>query len=189
VKLSISVMMHPSRAAFLPYLSERLEGAPAFIDDGGGLWATARRAWASGLDAGAEYHLVVQDDALVCDDFRAQAEALLDDPSVARSFYFGRRRLYADRAPEWLEAGHVDLPILHWGLAICLPTAFLPSMLAFADAWEAPQDDAKINRFLKSRGIRTRYPLPSLIDHRCEVSLVTGDAEPGRRAVYFKGAS
>ena len=184
MKLSISIMLHPDRMQYLGYLIARLGTVPVAIDQGLGRWDTARRAWEL-HDQSSEYHLVVQDDALVCSCFRDKAEALLDDPRVATSFYYGRRRNLRAEARRGMKEGRVVADRLRWGVAICLPTALIPEMLEYADRLEIPNTDTRVSRFIQARGMRVVYPLPSLIDHRAGPSLI-GDSE-GRRAYLFEG--
>lgn len=187
--LSVSVMMHPSREHFRGYLLERLGDVPVIVDDGAGVWATCRRAWQQ-RDTAADFHLVVQDDALVCQDFTARAITALEAMRTghACSFYFGRRAAYDQLAPDALRLGAIVLPQLHWGLAVCLPRDLVEPMLAFGDAYDAAAhlDDTRIKAFLCSRGVPVWHPVPSLVDHRAELpSLVTGLVEQNRRAYYF----
>jgi hypothetical protein len=183
--LSIAVMMHPTRQEYLPYLTERLGAVPVAMDRGLGVWDTCRRAWEA---ATGDFHLVVQDDALIARDFRARALALLTE-RCAYSFYFGWRQRFEAVAPSYLAAGGVVLPRLHWGLAVCLPREHIEPMLAFgeASALDPKLDDTRISRYLGSVGVPVRYPLPSLVDHRLTTSLVTGSTEACRRAIYFAG--
>ena len=77
IKLSISVMAHPSREKYFGYLKERLGDIPFAIDtESKGVWENCKRAWKL-YDPMADFHLVVQDDAIVCDDFLEKANATL----------------------------------------------------------------------------------------------------------------
>lgn len=183
--LSIAIMMHPSRREFLPYLEERLGPVPVAMDRGLGVWDTCKRAWEC---ATGDWHLVVQDDALICRDFRQRIRPLITD-RTAYSLYFGWRQKFEQAAPGYLAAGGVTLPNLHWGLAVVLPRELIKPMLEFgeASALDPKLDDTRISRFLRSVDVPVRYPLPSLVDHRLTTSLVTGSAEPCRRAMYFAG--
>lgn len=184
-KLSITVMAHPSRERNIIYLSQRLPAFGLVFDRGDGIWDTCKRAWES-RPGDAAFHLVLQDDALVCDRFEERATAALTR-DMAHSFYFGWRRNYEQNAQMWKAMGEAVLPTLHWGLAVCLPERLIDPMLAHGDASDLPDthDDTRIKDFLRYRGERVRYPFPSLIDHRPEVSLVTGEYNPVRRALRF----
>jgi hypothetical protein len=183
-KLSVSVMSHPSRAEFFPYLKEKLGDVPFSVDDGCGLIENCRRAWEM-RDRTATHHVVVQDDALISDDFISRAEAFISKhDGMAFSFYFGYRGNMIAEAKQGLKDGFSVRNRPHWGLAICLPMELIPPMLEYYDRQDLPQDDRRIGDFLVSKGVKVAFPMPSLVDHRCGVSLV-GDAGRDRRAFYF----
>ena len=71
-------MMHPDREKFKPYLLDKLGNVPVVLDNKNSIWDTCQRAWAE-FDPTADYHVVIQDDALVCDDFKEKAEKLQSD--------------------------------------------------------------------------------------------------------------
>ena len=191
--LSVSVMAHPSRREHFGYLAEKLDiPLEKFaVDNGVGLWANCRNAWLL-ADEKALYHVVVQDDAIVCKDFRERAAEVINDAirragtsEIAISFYYGRRGNWAKRQADALARGGVFQQSLNWGVAICLPVHLISEMLAAGDAMHfTPQDDARIGHFLRTRGIRIYYPVPSLIDHRSGPSLV-GDPGSERHAYKF----
>jgi len=189
--LSISVMAHPSRAEHFPYLAEKLGiGMDKFsIDTGFGLWENCRRAWEL-RDPTALYHVVIQDDAIVCENFRDRAEeaiyaALRRESNIAFSFYYGRRANIAKEQAAALERGYAIRRSLTWGVAVCLPGPLIPDMLRECNGmYFTPQDDARIGHFLKMRDVRVYHPLPCLIDHRSGPSLV-GDPGENRHAYAF----
>lgn len=196
--LSISVMAHPSREKFFPYLKEKLGDVPFSIDHNStGVWPNARRAWAM-FDPEALFHVVVQDDAIVCDRFRERAEEAIYNAfragisdvenGFAVSFYFGNRGTLRGIAQAGLERGYCTMNRTPWAVAICLPTAIIPAMLKEAEEYAEPQDDARIGKFVRSRGMRVYFPIPSLIDHRTAAEgtpSIVGDSGQGRRAYKF----
>ena len=178
--------MHPDRQEFAEYLQDKLGPVPIVLDRGKGIWDTCCRAWQE-ADPKADFHLVVQDDAIVCSDFRQRAEAELLD-GFAHSFYFGYRGNMLRLAEQGLRDGYIVKKGLHWGIAVCLPQKLVEPMIDFGNRSEIPDhlDDTKIKEFLNSEGILVRYPMPSLIDHRSELeSFVTGKVELGRKAYRF----
>lgn len=185
-KLSISVMIHPERQHFASYLEDNLGDVPFVYDRGKGIWDTCRRAWQQ-RDPQAEFHLVLQDDAIVCSDFRKRAEQTLKD-GYPHSFYFGYREKWIEMAEKGLRRGEIIKRGLNWGIAICLPQKLIEPMIEFADKSAIPDhlDDMKIREFLLSQNLSIRYPMPSLVDHRSELpSFVTGKIELGRKAYRF----
>jgi len=189
MNLSISVMAHPSREKFFDYLKERLGDIPFSIDTSGiGVWENCKRAWMM-ADRSADYHVVIQDDAIVCENFKERAieEIIKSGGDKALSFYFGRRGNMIEMSQEGLKNGHIILPGVRWGLAICMRTELIEDMIKFAERLNTPKDDARISRFLTNRGIKTYYPIPSLIDHRPheEAESLVGDVGKGRVAYKF----
>ncbi len=192
--LSISVMAHPSREKYFPYLKERLGDVPFSVDrENKGLWANCRRAW-SHYNPEALFHTVIQDDAIVCDDFQARAEKVISDTSsvagnspFAISFYHGNNVKFADRARLGLKQGYTVSDSPHWGIALCLPTAVIHDMVQECDTFTEPQDDERISRFLHNRNMKVYFPMPSLIDHRTndETPSLVGDPGENRRAFAF----
>ena len=183
MKLSIAVQMHESRVGFRPYLVERLGEVPFCVDEGAGFWPTCREAWLA-FDPDAVFHVVVQDDAIVCDDFRQRAEERLV-VDMPHSFYWGARVALRDVARAALPAGYVDHQ-LRWSVAVCLPTRLIADFIAFGDAYVPPgiqQDQMK--RWLLARGLQVRYVLPSLVDHRDGRSVIGDRESAGRNALFF----
>lgn len=186
MKLSISVQMHPAREKFRPYLKERLgRRVPFVMDRARGYWDTFRRAWLA-HNPKAQYHTVIQDDALVCDDFRARAEAALEGPVMPYSWYFGNRLALRPLAREALPAGYIDHRH-RWSLAMCLPVGLIARFIRFGDRHtpEGPQQ-THLKAFLDKSRLKVRYVLPSLIDHRdTEPSLINEASAAGRRAFAY----
>lgn len=181
--LSVAVMMHPSRECYRDYLTERLGNVPIILDRGQGIWDTSRRAWLE-YEPTADFHLVVQDDAIICDDFYRILEPILGDHATC--LYYGNRAKYRRAAVENVNKGGVMLDKLLWGLAVALPTSHVEAMVAHGDkATHIQADDFKIADYLTTVGMRTYYPLPSLVDHRHTDSLVGNESHPNRVAMYY----
>lgn len=166
MKLSISIMIHPSRKEFLPYLQERLGDWPVAIDDGVGLIANCRNAWAM-YDPTADYHCVIQDDCIICDNFLERAKAVCEKANgQAVSFFFAQGKFYRKFKEERETTGAICHKALYGGLAICLPTKLIPAMLEHYDADNVPMDDHRVGRYLLDNRINVYCPIPSLVDHR-----------------------
>ena len=135
-------------------------------------------------DPKADYHVVIQDDAIICDNFREIAERTISrDEKYAYSFYYGRRQENREQAKIGLKNGFIISNWLSWGVAICLPTKIIPQMIEFCDRYTIKNDDSRIAGFLKFHGIKIFYPMPSLVDHRADEKSLVGD--PGHRQAWF----
>src|SRR5690606_4281782 len=94
-------------------------------------WDTGVRAWQH-HDPGADWHLVLQDDALICRDLIPGLEKALERVPVEStvSLYLGNRGVglkAAARVPDGVS--WVQMPKLIWGVAMCVPTCTIPDML------------------------------------------------------------
>jgi len=191
IKLSISVMAHPSREKYFGYLKEKLSNPKFSIDvDSKGLLWNCVNSWKM-HDLDSDYHVVIQDDAIVCDDFKNRAEKIIEEVikkhgKIAFNFYYGTRGAMKEEAFAGLKKGYIIKKSPHWGLAICLPTSTIKDMVSFFEKQNVKQDDFRIAKYLNEIGMLVYFPMPSLIDHRPEVlSMVENAPNAGRRAYKF----
>lgn len=185
-------MAHEKREKFFDYLRMKLGDVKFSIDKDGpeniGVWRNCRRSWLM-HDPQADYHIVVQDDAIVCNEFTKRAtefiERTSDGKNKAYQFYFGNRKALKHFADVGYKKGYIEDATMWWGVAICLPVKLIPEMIKFCDQLKMKQDDVRIRTFLLSKGIKVCYPMPSLIDHRTGEESLVGDPGKGRKAFYF----
>jgi len=180
LKLSISIISHPKRKQFLPYLHEKLGDCPVSIDEGWGLWENAKRAWKM-YDPKADYHVVIQDDALVCKNFKQRALDVLERsekvfqgrPHICNFYY---DQMLAPKATNKDSDGteYIIRSRVHWAVAICFPVNLIDKMIDFCDKLNVNGDDEKITLFLKSQGLKVYFPIPSLVDHRADIPSLAG---------------
>lgn len=197
MKVSVNVMAHPARAHFIPYLQEKL-GADVRIvwDERSDRWDTGRRALLD-HDPDADWGVTIQDDALLCRDFRrVLARALAVPTGRPIAFYTGKVRPHQHTiTPAVRAALRTRTPWLaargpYWGVAIALPLAEIADVVRFGDNCEhIPNYDRRIEAFYTGRGIDCWYTVPSLVDHRAideNPSLIRGRTG-NRRAHAFLG--
>lgn len=191
---SISVMAHPSREKFFPYLKEKLGDVPFSIDhESKGVWPNCRNSWML-HDPDAIFHLVVQDDAIICDKFIERATEVIYEAfhrmnagaEFAVNFYYGRRGNLTEQSKKALEKGWTTRNSPTWGVAICLPVHHIKPMLEYAERFSYPQDDARIAAYLKHENIHTYFPMPSLIDHRTNEDAESLVGDPGENRCAYK---
>ncbi len=195
--LSTAIMAHPSRMKFVDELQKQLPDAKVHLDQEKGIWDTASRAWRA-YGRACLWHLVVQDDAILCRDFQIHAEAALRsvDPIRPVSFYLGGPRPHAEIvAPALDRVKQSDVPWLEmegpwWGVAYALPVASIPEMLEWCDSvTETERDERRIAWYFARQQIRCWYTCPSLVDHRTNEeapSLFQREAST-RQARWFVG--
>lgn len=206
MRLSVAVMAHRVREGMVDELVQRIDrpvevvwsrsevpptGAKECSAD---RWDTGARAWLA-HDPAADWHLVVQDDALVCQDLVAGLEKALDhvQHDCAVSLYAGRVRPFAPLITASLPAADEEptswltMPDLNWGVAFAMPVATIADAIDFGSrkVRSVVNYDKAISRYWVSREAWTLYTWPSLVDHRDAESL-TRHGE-GRHAYRFHG--
>lgn len=190
IKLSISVMAHPSRSEFFPYLKERLGDVPFSIDQRNNLLENSKAAWRL-YDPECDFHVVIQDDCIVCDNFKERAIKFITEQEEKRISEFRRTQGYnfflknADDGSKLVikESFFVD----EWtraGLSICLPVKLIEPMLKEFDKQRSRHDDDRISGFMRMNGYKIVFPFPSLIDHRIELKSLANNVV-GPRAIKF----
>lgn len=197
MKLSASIMAHPDRTELVRTLQARLdrpvmvawddEGPPSGNADR--VWRTARRGWML-ADPAADFHLLLQDDAVPAADLLAGLEEALEHvpADAVVSPYFGEG---GAQGPRWSRLGaEAETRGASWvlserlmgGVAICLPTARLEDFLQVADALAGVPDDMRVAGWAKRRHAEVWYPWPSLVDHQA-VPSITKHRAADRHAV------
>ena len=186
MKLSASIMAHPQREGEVSELLASLDRDVPVHWDGAGppsgagdrVWSVARAAW-SMFDPAADFHVLLQDDAVVCQDFLAGLERALDHvpPDCVVCPYLGQGRnvtarwgrmaTQADRVTaSWIVSDRVM-----WGVCLILPTARIPEVLTWADRKAGMPDDMRVNAWATRNRVDAWYCWPSLVDHRTVPSL------------------
>jgi len=208
MKLSISIMAHPSREKFIPYLQEKLGGnIPVSMDsESKGIIWNCKNAWKM-YDKEADWHIVIQDDAIICENFREKAIEAINKSfhdmlkytdgkknafdyvpefynTTVYNFYYGTRVALKQEAEQGLKDGYVMSNRPRWGVAICMPTVLIDEMLEYFETLNNQQDDERISRFINMKGMRVYFPMPSLVDHRSELESLVGNALSGGRKAY-----
>lgn len=193
--LSVAVMAHQARAHLVPDLVERLG-----IEDGQVVWDRYEDRWDTGRramlahDPDADWHMVIQDDAVVCRDLIPGLKVALDQvPADALACpYVGTRRPMTERVAAAVEraedrdASWIVMQTLNWGVAIIVPTRTIPDMLNWADRLQIPNYDKRVGQYYwRVHNWPTWYTWPSLVDHR-DVPSLAGHG-PDRHAHRFAG--
>lgn len=197
--ISVAVMAHPQRQAWVPELVASLDADVRVVwDERSDRWDTGRRALLA-HDPDATHHLVVQDDAILCRDLVAALEQAVETTGDhPLGLYVGNvRPRQHEVMPAIKDADRARAPWVRmqgpwWGVGIVLPTDHIADAVAFGDRRrDVANYDLKIARRYGGLGIDCWYPWPSLVDHRhgaANPSLVNGRTGQNRRAHRFIGA-
>lgn len=176
IKLSATIMAHPSRSTFVDELSAQLDIGVVW-DEKNNRWDTGRRSLLAATDS--THHLVIQDDAVAPDNLVATLTSALTyvPDGTPLALYLGAVARYRNT---WLKAVRPDtswitMPGLNWGVGLVIPTGDIEELVAECDRMHGIANyDLRLSRFYEQRKIYTWYPWPSLVDHRDSPSLVAG---------------
>ena len=166
MKISYSIMAHPKREYFAKDIAKKLN-CSIFWDKDNNIWNTCKGSWL--LAENSDYHFVIQDDAILCKNFKKVVKdfitkSIKENGETAFQLYFGRNSNVVKK--EKAINGCVISDICAWGVAIGIPTRLIKEMITFGNGYNAWQDDVKIKYYLKSKGIKTVFPVPCFVDHR-----------------------
>lgn len=183
VRLSVAIMAVPSRLRRVAQLQHEIGECTVIVDrDRAGCWPTARRAWAAGALARADYHLVVQDDVELCGEFRDTVVAALSSLNAAHPVCLmaghaadSAAKIAFSRGSSW-----ITMDGGAWGPATCLPVSLIPRCLRwvvtnFDD--RMPHDDLRLAIWAIVERRPVWLPIPSLVQHA-----------PGERSTMGHGA-
>lgn len=197
MKLSVAIMAHPDRERFIPELERQLPGCRVVWDQKNNRWDTGRRSLLA-YDEEADWHLVVQDDVILCDDFLERVtEALSFVREGPVALYMGKGTVDGVPAKKLVRRGRQagyrwvkgDGPL--WGPAVAIRPEDIPPLVAWCDARKKPDNyDLRMTLYFRKHGRRCWYAMPSLVEHRIgdeNPSLVAGrGANRGRIAAWFE---
>lgn len=193
MNLSITIMAHPERRLFVKELMKELPSAEVTWAEDEVEWNTGRAAWLN-HDPHSDWHIVVQDDALVCKDFEATAAlALRACPQGPVSFYTGKPFPDQDGVQQAIArakaAGKhwfsMNGPV--WGVCIAAPTRLIKNLLSDAEVNGVDPYDLKLATTFGRWDMPCWYSVPSLVDHRISPSMVNEHKVLDRQAHEWIG--
>jgi len=192
--VSFAIMAHPRRAQWAVDLGRELD-CEIIWDKHNDRHETGLRA-IKAYDAGATHHCVIQDDAILCKDFKPAVSELIKYPKPLApvGLYYGAKGVSATRHSsihsfatsknaKWIiRKGPV------WGPGIIYPRKTVRDLVRFYENSEIQNYDRRVMRFYESINESCWYTIPSLVDHRQEdnASLCAHD-RPNRQARLFCG--
>jgi hypothetical protein len=193
--ISIAIRAHPRRERWVRELRRALPGAQVVWDRANDEWDTGRRALLA-FDPAADFHAVIEDDAIPARDLAAALPRLVEAAGTRPI------SLYLGVGANWEEAGDVasegllrarrrgapwvEMQGPCWGVGVVLPTRDIPALVEWADSRIGVTYDSRIAKFYRRRKVACWYTVPSLVDHRPELenrSLLGHDGD--RRAGWF----
>lgn len=193
--ISVAVMAHRSREALVLDLVQSIDADVTVAwDQRNNEWDTGRRALCA-YDRDAQWHVVLQDDAVVCRDLIAGLGHALERVPVnaAVGLYIGRERRENGRIARIAaradaeQCSWIHLPQLHWGVGLVVPVALIDDVVRTGDRTHVVEYDRRLSSVFRKMRMPVWYPWPSLVDHRDEPSLLRHDRHEPRRAHRFGG--
>jgi len=200
-RFTYSIMTHPQRRTMAEALRVTLERqrcpdatylGMSVDTERQGPWASARPAWAMCLPS-QHYHMVLQDDIVVCADFLQTASHLLGlCPQRGPVTFWANRK----QVPEAITAGCSWVRIgVWWGAqALAIPGDMVADMLdwvdghegqPFQDPWKT-HDDVRISAFFQHNKIPVYATAPSLVEH-CNAPSLMGHRDQSARVWVGEG--
>ncbi|WP_157441436.1 hypothetical protein [Actinoplanes awajinensis] len=187
VRLSVTIMHHPARDVDLETIVEACRPLSARVvhdpdpDAARSPLRTAKVAWAS-IAEGATHHLVLQDDARLCDDFAAHVvAAIASRPAHGIALYTdwsSPQNSYLSRLAAVAGSPWAPLSPMEWtpALAFLLPTGVAADLAGYLAPIpdEVTDDDQMISRYCRERGVPLLASVPHLVDNRGLPTLIDG---------------
>jgi hypothetical protein len=191
--ISVATMAHPKRKDLaLDMQREHIAGTEIIWDRANNEWDTGRRALLA-FDEGCRWHVVLQDDAVLCPDFSTvMFRALWNAHDGPVSFYIGKPRPYprevnraVSRALE-KKRSFLEMRGPIWGVATAFPSDSICDMVYWCDRQEDPNYDSLLQSYWMEQGDKQCwYTLPCLANHNWKVpSLLPGHGLDARREAH-----
>lgn len=207
LKVSFAIQSHPLRQEMAEALAADIGGDVEIVSDPEpdvrlkSPWRTYRHLL-QGTPGDATHRFQIQDDAVVCQGFRAAVEAAVAArPGRLLIFFVGGNPVH--HAAAVIEACRRDeawaeLNYAHWcpAVATCWPAALIPQLMEFVESQNYPpgfvSDDEIIGRFIRTVKHRPLASVPSLAEHPDKVPSLIGKRmahgmDLGRVAACFIG--
>ena len=188
MKISVSIMAHPKRKREAEALYKKLIQYPfsdVYIiwDELNNEWHTGERSLKGGVVLGSDWHLVIQDDAVLTPHIYDNIVGLIAAMPVKSvvSLYTGKVRPLPERVTEAVakapDGSFLTHYMMMWGVAILLPSDQIEAMLEFAADPKFRDDkyDIKVGRFYMANRLPIYYSMPSLVDHDDSIGSLIGN--------------
>lgn len=185
MKISLAIMAHPSRRTEALNLARKISKMPfthwrVLYDTGGGEWETGERALRE-YDKEADWHVVLQDDAVIGDNFYENLVSALNSApeTTLISLYLGKvRPLRGAIKIAFNQAiannkSWIQYITLLWGVGIVIPTWQIENVLAHAEG-STELYDRRIGEYYKYHHLPVLYTTTSLVNHDDSLPSLTG---------------
>lgn len=199
ISLSIAIMAYKTRRHRIPYIRKILGNCVVSLDQGQlGLLQNSYKCWGM-YESKAQYHMVINDDAVICKQFYKRLSNLLckfdkEYPNRVFCLYFSLKNEskevfvnFNQKAINSLDEGVFLDKYLRFGIALVVPTELIPKMIAHAKKLDlGNHDDSRYSHFFAKNNILVAYPIPSLVDQDPSLdSTHSGRSNKNANATWF----
>lgn len=144
------------------------EWNPVVIEDPAreGCWVTAKRAWEA-RNPEATHHLVLSDDAVLCDHFGDLLTCAIEARPDAVIGLCARQRDFSDRAVLERKSWFHSQDFIY-GQGIVMPTDDVPVFLDWVEDYVRPEfehDDGRVGMWARATGRGVYTTVPQLVRH------------------------
>jgi hypothetical protein len=149
-----------------------------------GAWAVAKRCWQRGIDGDTDWIIVLNDDAMPCEDFVARAKKALAQRDHRDPVCFFTAHSKAGEVEWGWYTTFDDLVGIGCALSREAAKEFLTWAEENASGLEDFSDDGRINLWAIATGRRVHTTVPSLVDHQLPAESMVGsktDNSDGQR--------
>lgn len=153
-------------------------------------WQNGKNALLQGVGK-ADWHLVVQDDAILSPGFYDNLQAAISTvpQKTLISLYTGTSRPLGPRVKRAVDKVKdetwLSYWLLMWGVGILIPSSHIEPMLDFVSDRSEPYD-TRIGIFYQRNRLPVYYTMPSLVNHDDDLGTVIPGhgTEPGARVAH-----
>lgn len=178
--IQIGIVGHYTRQDQIKQLAKEVKADSVCLDEGGvGCEENHLRAWRSLAWIGAEWCVVLEDDAVPVSELREElAKMLPHAPTPVVSLYLGRKRppQYQDSVAQviGLDSPFIMTDLYTHGVGICVKWNFVSSLIAYLelrkrrveeDLEEQLPIDELIAEWVQGKGLEITFTNPSLVNH------------------------
>lgn len=170
-------------------LAHKLNASLALDTDGRwGPTVNHRRGWTLGNTEKCDWVVVIEDDAILCDNFLDNARDALDNaPTPLVSFYLGTSypAHLVCKAEQMLEKAEnegddwLQLDTLNHAVCVALRVPLVDSMLDYVAERRRPIDEA-ITEWAQSMRVKVSYPVISLVNHLDDETIIAQNQRSDR---------
>lgn len=194
--ISVTIMAHPKRRAQANALLAQLDLYPfkqcsVVWDRLNDEWNTGKRSLEAGIDAASDWHVVLQDDAILPPNFYDHIVGALNAVPIKSliSLYTGTTRPLPKRVTAAIakarQASWLRSDMLLWGVGIVIPTAHITEVLDFVSDRQEVYD-FRIGWAYQRNRLPIFYTNPSLVDHNNDLGSLLKESPNIRREDYEK---